>query len=97
VKFFILALIKFYRAWISPLLPSACRYSPTCSQYALEAIDRFGWLRGGWMAILRILRCNPFFPSGYDPVPDPMTIGNTQELDDRIPYDIKYRDNGGEE
>lgn len=79
MKFFIVSLIKFYRGWISPLLPSACRYSPTCSQYALEAIDRFGWFRGSGMAILRILRCNPLFPSGYDPVPDrpdPMTMEN---------------------
>ena len=75
MKFFILILIRFYRSWISPLLPAACRYSPSCSQYALDAIDRFGVFRGGGMAIWRILRCNPFFPGGYDPVPDHSTEG----------------------
>ncbi|MFZ9736651.1 MAG: membrane protein insertion efficiency factor YidD [Prochlorotrichaceae cyanobacterium] len=69
MKFFALKLIEFYRRWISPLLPPACRYHPTCSQYAWEAIDRFGVWSGGWLALLRILRCNPLFPGGYDPVP----------------------------
>lgn len=62
-------LVKGYRRFISPLLPPACRYTPTCSQYALEAIEKYGALKGGWMAIKRILRCHPFHPGGYDPVP----------------------------
>lgn len=64
-----LALIAFYRTCISPLTPPACRYTPTCSQYAQEAIRKYGPFRGGWLALKRILRCHPFGGSGYDPVP----------------------------
>ena len=64
-----LALIAFYRTFISPLTPPACRYTPTCSQYAQEAIRKYGPFRGGWLALKRILRCHPFGGSGYDPVP----------------------------
>ena len=62
-------LVRGYKRFISPLLPPACRYTPTCSEYALEAIQKYGALRGGWMALKRILRCHPFHPGGYDPVP----------------------------
>ena len=61
--------ISFYRACISPMLPPACRYTPTCSQYAIEAITKHGALRGSWLAIKRIARCHPWGGSGYDPVP----------------------------
>ena len=64
-----LALIWFYRTCSSPLKPPTCRYTPTCSQYAVEAIKKHGPLKGGWLAFKRILRCNPFGGSGYDPVP----------------------------
>ncbi len=64
-----LAAIRFYRRRISPSLPPACRFVPTCSEYALEAIERYGALRGGMMAFWRILRCNPLCKGGYDPVP----------------------------
>ena len=64
-----LALIAFYRTCISPLTPPACRFTPTCSQYAQEAIRKYGPFRGGWLAFKRILRCHPFGGSGYDPVP----------------------------
>lgn len=63
-------LVRFYQRAISPYLPASCRYQPTCSQYALTALARFGALRGGWMAFTRILRCNPFSKGGYDPVPE---------------------------
>lgn len=62
-------LVRGYKRFISPLLPPACRFTPTCSEYALEAIQKYGALRGGWMALKRILRCHPFHPGGYDPVP----------------------------
>jgi putative membrane protein insertion efficiency factor len=62
--------IRAYRWFISPLLPPSCRYQPTCSAYALEAIERHGLWRGLWLAALRLLRCHPWGGSGYDPVPD---------------------------
>ena len=62
--------IKFYRLFISPLKPPTCRFMPTCSEYALQAIEKYGIIRGGSMAIRRILRCHPFNPGGYDPVWD---------------------------
>jgi len=61
--------IRGYQLVISPLLPASCRYYPTCSAYALEAFERHGVLKGGRLAIGRILRCHPFRPGGYDPVP----------------------------
>ena len=61
--------VHFYRYAISPLLPPSCRYTPTCSQYAIEALRLHGPLRGSWLAIRRILRCHPWGGSGYDPVP----------------------------
>ncbi len=65
----LILLVRIYRAAISPLLPASCRYTPTCSAYALQALERFGALRGGWLAVRRLLRCHPFGSSGYDPVP----------------------------
>jgi len=65
-----LFLIKVYQNFISPLLPPTCRYQPTCSHYAKEALVKHGLFKGGWLAIKRIFRCHPWGGSGYDPVPD---------------------------
>jgi len=62
-------LIRLYQRWISPYTPPSCRFYPSCSQYALEAVSRYGLLRGTWLAARRLLRCHPFHPGGYDPVP----------------------------
>lgn len=64
-----LLLIKFYRVFLSPLKPPSCRYIPTCSEYALIAIEKYGAMKGVWMAVKRVLRCHPFHKGGYDPVP----------------------------
>ena len=64
-----LLLIRFYQKCISPLTPPSCRFTPTCSQYAKEALEKYGIFKGGWLGIKRILRCHPWGGSGYDPVP----------------------------
>lgn len=64
-----LGLIKLYQNTVSKVLPSVCRFQPTCSQYALEAMKKYGFARGSWLAAKRIVRCNPFSEGGYDPVP----------------------------
>ena len=71
MKRILLALLRFYKRCISPLLPNACIYTPTCSEYAMEAIEKHGVLKGTGLAIWRVLRCNPFMKGGYDPVPEP--------------------------
>lgn len=69
LKKFVLALIWVYQRMISPLTPASCRYTPTCSSYAVQAVNRYGPFKGGWMALKRIGRCHPWGGSGYDPVP----------------------------
>ncbi len=64
-------LVKLYRWFISPMLGQNCRFYPSCSSYALEALERHGALQGSWLATRRICRCHPWNPGGYDPVPDP--------------------------
>lgn len=68
-SFLLILPIRFYRLCISPLYPPSCRYTPTCSRYAIEAITRHGPLKGSWLAVKRICRCHPWGGSGYDPVP----------------------------
>lgn len=65
----LLALVKFYQSCISPYTPPACRFTPTCSQYAVEALKKYGPLKGGWLTLKRLARCHPWGGSGYDPVP----------------------------
>lgn len=78
----LMLLIKAYRYLISPLLPARCRYLPTCSDYALQALENHGARKGGWLALRRLLSCHPWGGSGYDPVPQtccpetPVTTGN---------------------
>ena len=67
----LIALIRIYQMGISPVLGNHCRFYPSCSQYACEALERHGVLRGGWLAIRRVLRCHPWHPGGVDPVPEP--------------------------
>jgi len=61
--------IRGYQKFISPALPPSCRFSPSCSQYALEAVSKYGALKGIWLGLRRLIRCHPFNPGGYDPVP----------------------------
>ena len=70
MKRLFLVLIRFYRKYISPLSPPKCRFVPTCSQYALEAVEKYGAWKGGWLTLRRLLRCHPFYKGdNYDPVP----------------------------
>jgi putative membrane protein insertion efficiency factor len=70
MKYIPMALIRLYQLTLSPILPPACRFTPTCSRYAYEALNRFGFFKGSWLAIKRIGRCHPFHPGGQDPVPE---------------------------
>lgn len=70
MKQFIIKAIRFYQKKISPLFGPKCRYYPTCSQYTIQAIEIHGVLKGSFLAVFRLLRCNPLFPGGYDPVPE---------------------------
>ena len=69
MKRLLLALIRFYRKRVSPLFPAHCRFYPSCSAYALEAVEKYGARKGLWLTVKRLLRCHPFHPGGYDPVP----------------------------
>ena len=69
MKTVFLGVIKSYQRFLSPLLPSSCRFVPSCSRYTYEAIEKYGLLKGGWLGIKRISRCHPFNAGGYDPVP----------------------------
>lgn len=70
LKKIFLSIIRFYQVAISPLKPPTCRFYPTCSHYGFEAVQRFGAVKGGWLAMKRILKCHPFHPGGFDPVPE---------------------------
>jgi len=68
-SYFLIALVKFYKIIISPWLPMACRYTPTCSEYAMEALKKYSAIKGGWLAVKRISSCHPWGGHGHDPVP----------------------------
>lgn len=70
LKKFLIAVIRFYQVVISPVKPPSCRFYPTCSHYGIEAVQRFGAIKGGWLTVKRILKCHPFHPGGVDPVPE---------------------------
>jgi len=70
MRWLLVALVRLYQLLLSPLLPPSCRFSPTCSAYAIEALRTHGAFVGSWLAARRLLRCHPFHPGGYDPVPD---------------------------
>ncbi|MFT0801970.1 membrane protein insertion efficiency factor YidD [Bacillus swezeyi] len=70
MKTLFMLIIRIYQKWISPILPPSCRFYPTCSNYGLEAIEKHGAFKGGWLTIKRILKCHPFHPGGVDPVPE---------------------------
>jgi putative membrane protein insertion efficiency factor len=89
MKSFVLWLLGTYKRWISPSLPPSCRYVPTCSEYAAEAVERFGVIRGTAMAGWRILRCHPFTKGGYDPV---VKIGFPVNRDECAHHSPRYRD-----
>jgi putative membrane protein insertion efficiency factor len=76
----VIAVVQIYRQAVSPLRPPACRYTPTCSGYAVEALERFGLVRGGWLALRRVLRCHPFHVGGHDPVPSLVRDEDPEEL-----------------
>ncbi|MBM9929956.1 membrane protein insertion efficiency factor YidD [Pediococcus pentosaceus] len=79
MKQILLLIIRGYQKFISPMFPPSCRYYPTCSNYSLQAIKRFGAIKGGLMGVARILRCHPFVRGGYDPVPDNFSLKRNQK------------------
>lgn len=76
MKLIILSVVKFYRKFISPAMPPSCRFYPTCSQYALTSVERFGAMKGSWLAIKRISKCHPFHDGGIDEVPECKNCSN---------------------
>ncbi|MBN2719521.1 MAG: membrane protein insertion efficiency factor YidD [Proteobacteria bacterium] len=85
MKGFVIACIRFYKNWVSPALGPTCRFFPTCSTYAMEAVERKGVLKGSALAVRRLLKCHPWHPGGFDPVPPGVDI----------PYDPAGRPDGG--
>lgn len=76
--------IRAYQRWVSPMLPQRCRFAPTCSEYAVEALIRHGSMRGAWLAVRRVLRCHPFHSGGYDPVPGTPAVAADLPTNDAV-------------
>ncbi|MDA8105213.1 MAG: membrane protein insertion efficiency factor YidD [Nitrospiraceae bacterium] len=68
MKILLIAIVKLYKFLISPILPGSCRFVPSCSEYSLEALEKYGALKGAWLSVRRVVRCHPFHPGGFDPV-----------------------------
>lgn len=81
MKYLLIEFVRLYQKFISPLFPPSCRYNPTCSNYAVTALKKFGAVRGTLMAMARVLRCHPFVPGGFDPVPDKFTLRRNGQMD----------------
>ena len=97
MKRVLLGLIRFYRRYISSLFRPCCRFTPTCSRYALEAVERFGACRGAILALWRVLRCNPLNPGGYDPVPDTFTLRSySRRTGGHSSTDCSFSDSSGD-
>ncbi|WP_104105096.1 membrane protein insertion efficiency factor YidD [Nocardioides sp. 616] len=77
MKYLLIGLLRLYRAFISPLYGQVCRYHPTCSAYALDAVREYGSIKGSWLAVRRLVRCHPWSPGGYDPVPPRTSVNPT--------------------
>jgi len=85
MKWTIQLALRLYKRWISPMLPHSCRFVPTCSEYAMEAVERHGAMRGSAMTIGRLLRCHPFARAGFDPVPPEKVVASARLTIDREP------------
>jgi putative membrane protein insertion efficiency factor len=79
VKKIIIFIITLYQKYISPIKPATCRFYPTCSEYAIQALTEFGLIEGVWLSVKRISRCHPFNPGGYDPLPDSSRINHVKK------------------
>lgn len=90
-KLVVLHLLRAYKWAISPMLPPSCRFVPTCSEYAMEAVDRYGILRGGFMALARLLRCHPLAHGGYDPVVSDWRTTDLRTTNDQQPATVPHR------
>ena len=90
MKKILIFFLKVYKGGISPYLPRACRFTPTCSEYAMEALSRHGVIKGALLASYRLLRCNPFCRGGYDPVPDKFTFKRQNYVEDMTETDEMY-------
>ena len=77
MKHLLISMIRFYQRWISAYTPPTCRFQPSCSHYGVEALQVHGLFRGSWLTSLRILRCHPFHPGGFDPVPPPVHVNTS--------------------